>query len=330
MANVRSSNIELLRIVLMTMIVLWHFIVHGMGYAREEIYESDSFSLITLLVCPLLCYHVNTFVFISGYFSINFNLKKYVRFLAMLAFYGLCSYLLYLLVYYKNDFWLHIKASDWKVLFAGSNGMWWFITNYLFLMCLAPLINRGWERTNLKEQRKLLLLSGFFVCSGIAYYEDYVNPTMTFVFMYLLGRYFRQVEVKYAWLLWGVSVSLLMLHVIYLYMTEPLSLSVIAKTMSYNHPFCITASVGFFFMFKNLKLPSVACVNKIAAGVLSAYLLTDGWLQGAFNYKMVAIFGPNILALTCVAFAVVLLCSGFDMIRSFIEEKILARLERDN
>ena len=67
-AKVRDSNIEILRIVLMTMILLSHLISHGK-------YEFPDNSVILSVqdagILTFTRYHVNTFILISGFFSLS-------------------------------------------------------------------------------------------------------------------------------------------------------------------------------------------------------------------------------------------------------------------
>ena len=119
----RSSNIELLRIVLMSMIVLWHFIVHGIGLAHPEAYESSEQNLaIPAIVGTLLCYHVNCFIFISGYFGIKLSREKFLSLIIQLCFYSIFTYFLSEFLYFGTGFIHHIHLNFWKrqFPFAGS------------------------------------------------------------------------------------------------------------------------------------------------------------------------------------------------------------------
>ena len=73
----RESNFELMRIISMFMIVLWHVIIHGRLLG-------SSTGLTNLIYNLLLCVfivHVNSFILASGYFQSNnnFSLKKFLK-----------------------------------------------------------------------------------------------------------------------------------------------------------------------------------------------------------------------------------------------------------
>lgn len=129
---IRSSNVEILRIVLMTMIVLWHFIVHGMGLSSGDDILLSNLSMEHLYVLSILSYHVNCFVFISGYFGIQLKRKKVLSFVEMTFFYSILSFLLLLIL--KNGFYFYryIHWNSLIYLLPISSNAWWFITNYFF------------------------------------------------------------------------------------------------------------------------------------------------------------------------------------------------------
>ena len=61
----RNSNFELLRIVSMLFIILWHTIMHG-----NMLYNctNESIKWILEIIQFLIIVHVNSFVMVSGYF----------------------------------------------------------------------------------------------------------------------------------------------------------------------------------------------------------------------------------------------------------------------
>ena len=72
----RSSSIELLRIVAMLSIVVGHVFYHGFHNECTDV----------LWLRPFTCCGVNIFVLISGYYGINFKLKSLFSLLFMVSF----------------------------------------------------------------------------------------------------------------------------------------------------------------------------------------------------------------------------------------------------
>lgn len=79
----RKSNIELLRIVAMAMIVVYHVIIHGIAPT----------GILPKTIPPMLCapviFGVNLFVLISGYFGIKLSWRSFLSLMYIIAFYKL-------------------------------------------------------------------------------------------------------------------------------------------------------------------------------------------------------------------------------------------------
>ena len=122
----RNSSFELLRLVLMTLIVIHHSIIHGLGFSGMGLNESasvilDSHLIPAALVIDCLCIcSVNCFILISGYFSINLRLKKFLLLSVTLFIYTLIFNTGFLISERK---WLTALAS----MFGFSHCKYWFV-----------------------------------------------------------------------------------------------------------------------------------------------------------------------------------------------------------
>ena len=65
--KLRQSNFELMRIVSMFMIVVWHFIMHSNLLART----SGALNLFLNFIYIAFSVHVNSFILVNGYFSFH-------------------------------------------------------------------------------------------------------------------------------------------------------------------------------------------------------------------------------------------------------------------
>ena len=83
--KVRQSNFELMRIISMFMIVLWHVIIYGKGLANADSVLSLNFDIIKSIIVV----HVNSFILVTGYFQCDskFKIKKVLNLLFTSWFY---------------------------------------------------------------------------------------------------------------------------------------------------------------------------------------------------------------------------------------------------
>lgn len=135
--NIRQSNMELLRIMAMFMILVYHSVYYVFYNYRGD---SPIFaSLVTLL-------HIGVplFVLISGYFGIKPSIKGFLKLYFILLFYNLVLYGLRL-VYGDVSFSYREFAKLWFPFSIGRR--WWFFKVYLMLYLFSPILNFVRDKT---------------------------------------------------------------------------------------------------------------------------------------------------------------------------------------
>lgn len=134
----RETNIELLRILCMFFVVLFHFNLNVILRNNET---SHALNYFALLVNSLVVVAVNTFVLISGYFSIKLKAKSLISFFIQTEFYAVFAILILLSISIAIE---PIQFTKHKILglipFIPS-GLW-FVPRYAILMCISPFLNR--------------------------------------------------------------------------------------------------------------------------------------------------------------------------------------------
>ncbi|OUP09311.1 hypothetical protein B5F34_06570 [Mediterranea sp. An20] len=129
----RLSNFELLRIVAMLMVVNLH-----------TFFQPETLSINDLTVGTLADYFreatsisaVNLFVVISGYFSIKWRLKSFASLIFQVFFW---VFALYTLLLFLGEIDFSLKTFLVRLNFVVT--AYWFITAYIGLYLLAPLLN---------------------------------------------------------------------------------------------------------------------------------------------------------------------------------------------
>ena len=198
--TIRQSNIELLRLVVMGMIVLHHFIFHGLGlfrnlYFGEPAIMSDRDTGLALIADSFLICGVNVFILISGWFSIKFKAKSFVKLFAICSFFAVVGWGIYVA---KNDITIGVGILlrfVKRATFVISSKTWWFVQLYFLLMFLSGPINKYIENASQKSlvyTIGVLLFMNVYLgwIQGIDFVKDGYN-LFNFIMLYMIGRYLR-------------------------------------------------------------------------------------------------------------------------------------------
>lgn len=276
-ATDRQSNIELLRIVAMSMIVILHFLCHG-------ITEENMPRFLYVLICTYCSVGVNLFFLISGYFRIRSVMKSIARLVFTVLFFDFVNYLL---LYFTVG---PAALYDWMstLFFPVSRSPYWFLQVYLFMIICSPLINRGIDGMTLNNLRLFILVFSAFTCYSCGFGGNMSNSNgysfLQGVYMYCVAAYLKRDN----WLmsrLKGVKcivtafVMLTLGAILVYYSKKPL-------LTDYNSFISIISSALIFAYFVNLDIKSKT-VNIIASGALGCYLLQDGQFGHRYLYATI-------------------------------------------
>lgn len=315
MEKQRDSNIELLRIVLMSMIVLTHFYVHGIYNVLDTgpDHTVKEASKVGWIVVSLIDYHVVCFFFISGYYGIKTKLDSLVNYFVKLVFYAVITYVLWGVLQYGFELRKFLGPKNLMSNlspFHFFGGRWWFAESYFYLMFVAPFINKGVDYIQKRMFAGLLCLFVAFLFLG---QKSPFDP-LTAIMVYLIGKYLKKwpirfLEDKALWVYMTALLVLLANTIIHIWVCNDLN---IRLSTDYNSPIVLIAGVSFFFVFKNMKMRHKALINWISGGAFGVYLLTDGFLRAKFNAGIVSLCGTNAFVLAIAAMAITLLLSAFN------------------
>lgn len=315
--NNRLSNIEILRIVSMLFIVIWHTIGHGI----KDIDTIPSFDK-NLISClqSFIIVHVNCFVLITGYFGIHTNIKKLLRFIILIAFYVLIINAIALII--------TEKYISFSILFPISRSPYWFVNSYLCLFITAPFINIFIKNINQYQYWKLLLILAFVnVYLGFIHHNP-INVNgynySQFVFLYFIGRYINiyKWNIKQynstKWLQLYIITSLI--FIIFRYICSKLEISNYINVIAYNNPIVIMESICIFMCFKMLKIKDNNVINFIAKSAFSVYLIHDHPIvrDCITNFISKMKFNNIFTSLMLLSFLIFIICLVIDFIRRFI------------
>ncbi len=187
----RLLNVELLRIVAMLGIVMMHALLASGALGQSDLF---SYNYYLAWTAEAFCIGaVNVYVLISGYFApkSRFRFSKILMVWLQVAFYTVFLYLLsYLLGKQSFSFGAFIGR-----LFPITSGQYWFVTVWVVLYIISPVLNWFVKKAD-KRLFRLTLLALFFVFSiwSFVTFEDPIGVGSGYslywlCFIYLVGGY---------------------------------------------------------------------------------------------------------------------------------------------
>lgn len=286
-ANVRSSNFELLRIILICFIVTYHFfvIVYVQGTGETD-------SLLKALWLPL---HIAVicFVLISGYFHIRPSLGGAIKLLLPVIFYYSIPCLLAYICGLKG-----IEGNIGNYLFFLSKSPYWFIRTYFYLFLFSPIINKWLDCSTLKGKKYFLVILFF-----IGIYEALMGDlsvsngknVVLFMFLYVLGDMLREKQsfldklpILPLIICWFVFNAILVLGWL-LFKESSLGDVIWRISFPYSSPVLIFNAVWLFVILSKVRFQSRA-VNYVARSVFAVYILTESDLIKPLLLKPVLVY----------------------------------------
>lgn len=336
-ATQRDSNIELLRIICIILIIIGHL---ANKYPQQGgILESNY--LESYFIKSFTIVSVNVFILISGYFSISFKLSRILKMEQQVWFY---SIFLLILMASLDRYILHL--SDITFLCPIISKKYWFITIYVILYILSPILNKM-ALTISKNDFKSVLLIGFIIIyiwhtiNSVLFTEKPIDDAgygiTNFIYLYLLGRYikiYKNVLMKkqnYLLLYFAIGILLFIFQLTY---SIILGFSFTAL-FSYNTIFVFLGSVTLFLFFTKLNIGYNVFINKWAKYCLAVYIIHEHPVFKNLIYDFLRIthispiwFIPYILLISIVLYFTFALVEKirlyfFDKIENKINSKIM-------
>lgn len=269
----RQSNFELLRIVLMLLVLLIHYLPVRMrdmggdaGYTNDWLWDVVNLELKSLsIVC------VNCFVLISGYWGIKLRLNSFLNLLFQMTYWSAVCLIMAIAIW---------KVPGIPVLqaFVFNIASGWFPKSYLALFILAPVVNCYIRDKNEKELLRYIGI--FYLLSTIGGYvlrfEDFNEgmSAISLLGLYLIGAYLRKttlslfhLKARYdliAYLGLGaflVAASICLMHI-----------GISKSPYGFLNPIVIVMSVYLFLFFKKIEIKDNKVINFLSASAFSVYL----------------------------------------------------------
>jgi len=278
---VRSSNFEALRIVCMLFIIAGHLI---MWHDFKSEYVGR---IVSCGIRPLFVVAVDCFVLISGWFGINFKLKKILSLNGTLTFwtFALCAFAFFVGIHTIN------VRSDVLMLFPLLTRKYWFITVYVALCLLAPYLNIFVSALSKEDFKKLLItcvclfvflptLAAVFNFEALTLDSGY--GIVNFVVLYLLGRYMRLYEApqRPAIVYFMFYIALMTICGIFQLTYSKILGFEFTTLYSYDTFFVFFGAVFLFCAFSRLNFTN-KYINLLATSCFAVYIIhIHPWING--------------------------------------------------
>lgn len=342
----RNRGIDLLRIIAMVFVASLHIIGIG-GIINGSELLSGNFLLAQLLRIAMLC-AVDCYGLISGF--VGWDRKPKLSALATLWLKAVCycaviTALTARLVPGSVD-----RKTVWNVFLPITTGQYWYLTAYVGLFVLQPILNHA-VRTMAKKDlgrtlAAVLVLFSLLPISPLtdAFYLHDGYSVLWLCVIYLLGGYLGKYGLpRLSTLKWiGIYGFCILFawapRMIALFWKPHLWYDAYGNILiEYTSPTIVLAAVALLAVFSRMKVP--ACVSGLSGFAFGAYLLhahplvfryllTDRFSHlgsGSMGAMLLTLF-PAALAITAAGMAAdALLTSLFRLLRI---SKLLKRLDR--
>ena len=222
---------------------------------------------------------VNCFIMVSGYFGIHFKKERLIGLMIQTAFYSVILYLLSIFIGWHQ----FTPRTDFMYFFPILFKQYWFVTCYVVLYLIAPLLNKWAEAMSSTEFMKNLTL-GFlliylwptvnFLVNAPQLIDDAGYGIVNFAYLYLLGRFLRLHfnEYRPTVIYWGGYFFIVVFLFACQYVISWILGFEFTSWFSYNTVFIFAGAVSLFMAFKNLNIQS-ELINKFAKPCLAVYLI---------------------------------------------------------
>ena len=333
----RKSNFDLMRILCILLIIMFHYTMHG-GFLYLDYAPQKYFYGVTGIWGLL---GVLGFITVSSHFLYSrgsFSVQKILRIIFEASFYPtLITIVLYLagLIDISNIY-------IFECIFSPFIRQYWFITDYIIFYLLTPFLKFFCDRISTEKQKMLLIVLFFviFPLSDITHVNSF-SKLGIFVYIYILIAYFIRKPDNFfqkhykllSVIVFGLTISLSCLLICLSHVTNDdkfitriLEMSELTSTLMFLSAVCL------YFIFKNMNLGYSKILYFIGGSTLAVYLIHEhGYLhyilfdQLLKRYEVYNLaWGPLIFILSCAG--VLLACSLIHNCISFIFRKTIYSL----
>lgn len=325
----RQSNFELIRVFAMIMIVMSHYIQHG--FIQSEYIGNQTYIIISHFLGSFGQFGVTLFFLITGYFLIDKtpNFQSLIKIIIKTIFYSWSIVFVFLLFLPDTLNFDKIYQSILPI----STGQYWFITTYVVLYLIIPILNTIFNNLSIKQIKGYLILFGilWFFIPALSYKIQFAfSKILGSIYIYMLGAYIKRYKIGFfekfnnRLKIYVISIICILLWIYICYKFNLVDRKWWYHLMFMNSIFVLLPSISLFHFFKNINLQYNKIINYLSTSAFSVYLITENicmrkvlWSKIFLCSQHINIFYLliNILIATVISY---LACVVIDKLCNFI------------
>ncbi|MCI9275894.1 MAG: acyltransferase [Clostridia bacterium] len=327
----REINMELFRILSMFFVVMTHCMMHSEVIAKLGIQDSNFVMVQILKSISWMC---NTcFILITGYYMVNskFKIKRIAALWGKTILYTVGIYITIRVV-------LHTDHDMFKSIFPITHGQYWFITNYIALYFLSPILNMLIKKLNQNQFKYLItVMTVLYGLIGPAF-GSFVGSLGNMIYIYFVGAYIRKyVEIKKEKQYYLLKCALFIIVAIFLRMVfNGLSLAIQSEAIkgeltrllnslnNFMNIITVTSAVFLFLKFRTIEIKGKTIskiISAVSTSTMAVYIIHEHSTVRVLIWYILVDFGkyaqsiylaPRIILISAIIF---IGCTLIDLIR---------------
>jgi len=286
----RNSNFEIAKVIATFLILVSHYCFCGVGSESINSLRGLTAQSFFFSILQLGSVGVVIFTIISGYFLINstkVKLSKIITFILTVTLYSLIGYVIALGT--KNGFNAFNSKTFVERIFSFFLNDYWFITAYVILYAIHPLLNKALKAHDGKNAL-LIAITLFIISILFSFFSrnelipNYFRGTFSLAAIYSFGAYFylnkdsSKITVKKGTIFIAIScLTTILIFVIILYIsgTNPNVNNYAALFFtSKESPLSILLGFGILMICEKAKPTYNKTINYLSSFSLGTYLIT--------------------------------------------------------
>lgn len=304
----RQSNFELLRILLMLTIPVYHLMLYN-GVFYMDYHKNVAPGLFLSSGGAITADYA--FIALTSYFLLETKDRPIIRRFLTFGAQVLTLYVIRFAVI--RSLW-GFDSGNWFVEDYILGGAWWFVAPYMVMLLLYPWLNQWMQKMTICWHGVLCLGLGIcFVANSITLRMNFVNDLIAFLFTYVTMGYLRRKDYQ-RWILptkkrWMAGIYLfgfLVTFFVSWYVKMPgvmendAAANLIVKHLIGKYaPLQFVMGMSVFFFFRDVQMKQSQMNNRLAKSVFFVFLLHEtvmgvywyfGKINGQYPYYSVGAF----------------------------------------